>query len=469
LEASIVDLIRFGTDGWRAKIADTFTFANVRRTAHGLGLALRKKKKSALVLVGYDTRFNSDQFAKTAAKVLAQMGHQVSLSSGILPTPALSLAVRTQKADAGVMITASHNSGAYNGFKIKLPPGVSAPSSFTRLVEENIPAQVSESPARQTLKNENWLSNYLKAVRSKVDIGLIQKAGWRVVFDSMHGVGERHFEHLVSGGRTKVQTIASERDVFFGGRQPEPIGANLASMSKAIRTTKADLGFATDGDGDRVGMMDERGRYVDVHKLHGLLLYHLWVHRKWRGAIVKTVSGTLMIERMAQKWNIPLFETPIGFKYIGEIMLREDVLLGAEESGGIAVKGHLPERDGLFSALLILEALSVLKMSVAEAITFLQKEFGPYHSGRIDLENISFDQQARILGRLKKSSPAFIAGHSVTGLQALDGVRFNLKEGWVMVRPSGTEPLLRLYAEATSLKKVQALLNAVQVEALRKS
>jgi phosphomannomutase len=233
--------------------------------------------------------------------------------------------------------------------------------------------------------------------------------------------------------------------------------------------TKADLGFATDGDGDRVGMMDERGHYVDVHKLHGLLLYHLWVHRKWRGAIVKTVSGTLMIERMAQKWNIPLFETPIGFKYIGEIMLRKDVLLGAEESGGIAVKGHLPERDGLFSALLILEALSALKMSITQAVAFLQKEFGPYHSGRVDLENISFDQQTHILGRLKKSSPRLIAGHPVTGLQALDGVRFNLKEGWVMVRPSGTEPLLRLYAEATSPKKVQALLNAVQVEALRKS
>jgi phosphomannomutase len=464
-----VDLIRFGTDGWRAKIADTFTFANVRRTAYGLGLALRKKKKSARVLVGYDTRFNSDQFAKTAAKVLAHMGHQVSLSSKILPTPALSLAVRARKADAGVMITASHNSGAYNGFKIKLPPGVSAPSGFTRFVEKNIPVQVSEGPAGRTLKRENWLLDYLKAVRSRVDIGLIQKAGWRVVFDSMHGVGERHFEHLVTGGRSKVQTIASERDVFFGGRQPEPIAANLAPLSQAIRTTKADLGFATDGDGDRVGMMDEKGRYVDVHKLHGLLLYHLWIHREWRGAIVKTVSGTLMIERMAQKWNIPLFETPIGFKYIGEIMLREDVLLGAEESGGIAVKGHLPERDGLFSALLILEALSALKMSITQAVAFLQKEFGPYHSGRIDLENISFDQQARIIDRFKKSSPGFIAGHPVTGLQALDGVRFNLKEGWVMIRPSGTEPLLRLYAEATSPKKVEALLKAVQVEALRKS
>jgi len=463
-----MDPIRFGTDGWRAKIADTFTFANVRRTARGLGLTLRRKKKSALVLVGYDTRFNSDQFAKTAARVLAGMGHRVLLSSRILPTPALSLAVRSRRADAGVMITASHNSGAYNGFKIKLPPGVSAPSGFTKSVEGNIPARAEEGPSGPALKTQDWLSDYLRTVRSKVDVRLIQKAGWKVVFDSMQGVGERHFERLVSGGRTRVQTIAAERDVFFGGRQPEPIAANLAPLSKAIWASRADLGFATDGDGDRVGMMDAQGRYVDVHKLHGLLLYHLWVHRKWRGAIVKTVSGTLMIERMARKWDIPLFETPIGFKYIGEIMLKKDVLLGAEESGGIAVKGHLAERDGLFSALLILEALSALKMSITEAVAFLQKEFGPYHSGRIDLENISFDRQARILGRLKQSKPARIAGHRVTGLQTLDGVRFNLEGGWVMVRPSGTEPLLRLYAEAASPRKVQALLEAVRTEAQRK-
>ncbi len=464
-----MDKIRFGTDGWRAKIADGFTFSNVRRAAYGLGAVLRKKKKSAKVLIGFDTRFNSDLFAQEAAKTLVGLGHRVLLSDRIIPTPALSLAVRDQKADAGVMITASHNSGAYNGFKVKLPPGVSAPERFTQAVEKNIPAL---APAASVPAGEiplaHWLSPYLKTIAAKIDLKSIRKAGLRIVFDSMHGVGEDHFERLVEGGKTRVMTVAADRDVFFGGRQPEPIGANLRPLASAIRKTKAHMGFATDGDGDRVGLMDERGRYVHVHRLHGILLYHLWVHRGLRGAVVKTVSGTRMLERMAQKWGIPLYETPIGFKYIGELMLKEDVLLGVEESGGIAVKGHLAERDGLFSALLILEALVYLKKSVTEAVDFIQKQFGPFYSDRIDLENVPVEHQKKILDRLKKTPPANLAGSKITGLQTLDGVRLDFADGWVMARASGTEPLLRLYAESGSPAKTQALLKAIRSEALRK-
>jgi len=227
------------------------------------------------------------------------------------------------------------------------------------------------------------------------------------------------------------------------------------------------VGFATDGDGDRVGMMDEKGNFVDVHKLHALLLYHLWVHKGLRGGIVKTVSGTLMIERMALRWGIPVFETPIGFKYIGGVMLKEDILLGLEESGGIAVKGHLAERDGLLSALLLMEALVTMKKSASEAVAFLQKEFGPFHSGRIDLENVSFERQARVLARLKKNPPSQVAGHKVTGVNALDGVKMKFEKGWLLVRASGTEPLLRLYAEAPSTGEVQSLLKAAKQEALK--
>jgi phosphomannomutase len=254
---------------------------------------------------------------------------------------------------------------------------------------------------------------------------------------------------------------------LFGGRQPEPIGPNLRPLAQAIRRFKADVGFATDGDGDRVGMMDGKGTFVDVHKVHALVLYHLWVNRKMRGAVVKTVSGTLMVERMAKLWGIPLFETPIGFKYIGKVMLKEDVLLGIEESGGIAIKGHLPERDGLLSALLLMEALATLKKSVGEAVAFLQREFGPYHSNRLDLENVPFDRQTAILSRLKKSPPSQVAGHQVTGIQTLDGVKLKLKNGWLLVRPSGTEPLLRLYAEAPSSREVQTLLSAAKAIALK--
>ncbi len=263
-----------------------------------------------------------------------------------------------------------------------------------------------------------------------------------------------------TASRTKARTVASERDVFFGGIQPEPIGSNLGPLVKAMKAWKADVGFATDGDGDRIGMVDEKGRYVDVHKLHALLLYHLWMNRHMRGSVVKTVSGTLMVEHMAKQWGIPLVETPVGFKYIGAVMLQEKVLLGIEESGGIAIQGHLPERDGLLSGLLLLEALVTMDMSVTEAVNFLQKKFGPFYSGRIDVENMPPEKQLAVLTRLKRSPPSSIAGHRVTGLQTLDGVKLCLEKGWLLVRPSGTEPLLRLYAEASSPKELQTLLNA---------
>jgi phosphomannomutase len=444
-----------------------FTFANVRRAAFGLGITLRAIKKKCRVLVGYDTRLNSDRFALSVAEVLASKGHRVTLSARFLPTPALSLALKKTKADAGVMITASHNSGLYNGFKIKLPPGVSAPSSFTSQVEKNIPLLLPRIPAKRKVSTADWLPGYLKTLHDKVDLKAIRKSGLRVVMDPMHGVGQRQLEQLVSGGRTQVRTIASERDPLFGGRQPEPIEDNLGSLKGAVRAFKGDVGFATDGDGDRVGMVDEKGRFVDVHKLHAILLCHLWVHRGMRGAVVKTVSGTLMVERMARQWGIPLFETPIGFKHIGEVMLREDVLLGVEESGGIAIKGHLPERDGLLSALLLLESLVYMKKSVTETIQFLQKKFGPYYSHRLDLKGITPNHQTRILSRLKKSPPARVAGQKVTGVQTIDGVKLKFENGWVLVRASGTEPLLRLYAEASSPRQVQAFLAAARKEANR--
>jgi phosphomannomutase len=462
-----MDAIKFGTDGWRAKMAGAFTFPNVRRVAWGLGVTLRKKKKSSSVFIGYDTRLHSDRFARAVAEVLASLGHRATVASRLLPTPALSLAVKAKKADAGVMITPSHNSGAYNGFKIKLPPGVSAPSEFTKKVEKNIPPEPPRVSGKEKFQKADWLPFYLKILKSKVDLPALKRSGLKVVVDSMHGVGERHFERLVSGGRTRVWTLAANRDVSFGGRQPEPIGQNLGPLSKAILRRKAGLGFATDGDGDRIGLMDEKGRFVDVHKVHAILLYHLWVNRGQRGAVVRTVSGTLMVERMARRWGIPLFETPIGFKHIGAVMLKKDVLLGLEESGGIAVKGHLPERDGLLSALLLMEALVTMKKSVSETVAFLQEEFGPFYFDRVDLEGISFERQSRILSRLKKSPPSRIAGHKVVGIQTLDGVKLKFEKGWLLFRASGTEPLLRLYAEAPSAKEVQTVLNEAKKVALR--
>jgi len=226
------------------------------------------------------------------------------------------------------------------------------------------------------------------------------------------------------------------------------------------------MGFATDGDGDRVGMVDEKGRFVDVHKLHAILLYHLWVHRGMRGGVVKTVSGTLMIEKMARALGAPLYETPIGFKHIGAVMLKKDVLLGLEESGGIAFKGHLPERDGILSALYLMEALVTMRKTVSQAVEFFQEKFGPFHYDRLDLENVPAERQKAILAKVQEKVPGKIAGHRVVGIQTLDGVKLKLKNGWVLLRPSGTEPLLRLYAEAQSITEVRALLQAAKKLAL---
>lgn len=454
--------IKFGTDGWRAKIADTYTRANVRRAAFGLAAALHERKKRSRVLVGFDPRFGSEMFASDAAGVLAASEHEVILSRGVLPTPALSLALGKWKADAGVMITASHNSGAYNGFKIKLPPGVSAGVAFTKEVESRLPQADPGATASPSIPAGDFLSHYLSVLRGKVDLRAIRSAGFRLVADPMHGAAGRHLEELLRGGKTKATTIAFERDAWFGGRHPEPIDRFLGPLKAAVRAHKAHLGLATDGDADRIGLVDAKGRFVDVHKVHALLLYHLWKNRAWRGSVVKTVSGTLMIDRMAKAWGVPIRVTPVGFKYIGDVMVREDVLLGVEESGGIAVKGHLPERDGLFSGLLILEALASLGKGVEGAVAALQKEFGPFHSDRTDLEDVPQDLQTKVMASLKNQPPAKVAGFKVTGVETLDGVKLCLEDGWLLVRASGTEPLLRLYAEAPTLAGVRSILKAAE-------
>jgi phosphomannomutase len=458
-----MDDIHFGTDGWRARMDGAFTLPNVRRVALALGRVLKARSR---VFVGYDTRKNSSLFAKATGEVLSSLGHKVTLASRLLPTPALSLAVKDQKADAGVMITASHNSGNYNGFKVKLFPGVSAPVEFTQQIEQALPLLAPVGMSKAKISKEDWLGPYLQTIGRKVDLKVLRASGLKVVVDSMYGVGARHFERLVASNKTRVWTIAGQRSDNFMGRQPEPIGPHLVPLSKAVKARRADMGFATDGDGDRVGMMDEKGRFVDVHKLHAILLYHLWVHRGMRGGVVKTVSGTLMIEKMARSLGVTLYETPIGFKHIGAVMLKKDVLLGLEESGGIAFKGHLPERDGLLSALYLMEALVTMGKTVSQAVEFFQDKFGPFHYDRLDLENVPSERQKAILVKVQARVPGKIAGHRVVGIQTLDGVKLKLENGWVLLRPSGTEPLLRLYAEAQSIPEVKALLQAAKKLAL---
>jgi phosphomannomutase len=447
--------IHFGTDGWRAKIAEGFTFEKVGKVSQALAAVLPARSS---VLVGFDTRFASDRFAKQVGQILIANKHKAILADSIIPTPALSLMVGLRQAQAGVMITASHNSGEYNGYKIKLPPGVSAPSSFTQLIEKHIlKAPVVLNPD-QVCPTFSWKSEYLNILKKKVDLASIKNAGLKIVVDSMHGAGQRLLEELLSGGKTQVRTIAGQPDPLFGGRHPEPIAENLKPLCTEVKLWKAAVGFANDGDADRIGMVDECGHYVDVHKIHALIFYHLKNHRKENGSIIKTVSGTMMIEKMAQAWNCPVVETPVGFKYIGEQMMKNDVLLGMEESGGIAIKNHLPERDGLLSALLLTEALSIFRKPVTVILSQLQKQFGPYFSCRHDMAQIPSELQLKIIEHLKGNPPLRIAGTRILGTNTLDGLKFQMDNAWLLIRSSGTEPLLRIYAEASSLKQVQKIL-----------
>jgi phosphomannomutase len=469
--------IRFGTDGWRAVIADEFTFANVERVAQAYADFLNRQARGDArqpdavqpppnskphVVVGYDRRFLSEQFAVRASEILTGNDISVSLFDREMPTPLVSWAVRERGSAGGVVITASHNPAHFNGFKIKAPWGGSAPPETTRAVEALVDAS---PPRRSPLPDEAQggldaqCASYSRQIESYVDLERMRALDARVVVDPMHGTGGRWVENFLNGGRLGVETIRAERDPYFGFVSPEPIDRNLAPLKQRVTEAGALVGLATDGDADRVGAVNERGETMTMHEVVPLILLHLARSRGQRGGVVRTFSQSVLLKRIAAAHGLKLYETPIGFKYVADLMLSEDILVGAEESGGIGVRGHIPERDGILNSLLFLEAIAASGKTPTALVTEMHREFGEFYFGRRDLHTEVARGRA-LVASLATKPPASAGSHAVESIETMDGTKLVFgDESWLLFRQSGTEPVLRVYSEATSVEKMNALLD----------
>lgn len=462
--------VKFGTDGWRGIIAEDYTFDNVRACAQGVAAYLRDCGLAERgLVVGYDTRFASEEFAIAVAEVAAGNGVPVYLADRAAPTPAISYHVIHRKAAGAVVITASHNSPQWNGFKYKPDyAGSASPEVIAELERRIAEAQttgainrtdLSRAEADGQVTRVDVTTPYLEQIERLVDLKSLRAAPLKIVVDSMHGAGAGLFTRLLGGGRAKVTELRAERNPAFPGmEQPEPIAHNLQGLSAALRASDADVGLATDGDADRLGVIDEQGRFVtQLQTLALLALYFLDV-RGERGALVKSITTTSMLFKLGKLYGVPVFETPVGFKHLGPVMMRENALIAGEESGGYGFRGHIPERDGILSGLYILAMMVELKKRPAELIDYLYSKVGPHHYDRIDL-TFQPDRRHAILARLEHGTPPTLAGSRVTHVDTLDGFRFHMKDGsWSLIRFSGTEPLLRIYAETSSPDQVRQLL-----------
>lgn len=461
--------IKFGTDGWRGVIGVDFTQDRLIRVCQALGeYALDKAKSPVRIIVGYDTRFMSAEFAQTAADVLSGTGHEVWLTAKPIATPVLSFAVRRWQAAAGLMVTASHNPPKYNGIKFKGFYGGSLLPEEIANIEKYLFAQSGNSAINTGYKKSKQITvfnpdgQYLAHLSTLLNKATLASGSLTVVVDAMHGSARGYLEEFLGAAGLSTVSCRNEINPSFGGVNPEPIEANLQPLRLAVLASQADVGVATDGDGDRLGAMDEHGSYVGAQQLFPLLLSHLVENRGWRGKVCKTFSTTSKVDLVAAKYNLPVITTPIGFKYICEYFLTTEVLMGGEESGGFGFQKHLPERDGIFSALLLLELMASKCKPLSTLLSEQDREFGSHFYQRVDLElSPSRSTDIPLLLQNLVQNPDKPGGCSdVPGLASwlgiplvtvsqIDGVKFTLQDGsWLLLRPSGTEPVLRLYAEA---------------------
>jgi phosphomannomutase len=460
--------IQFGTDGWRAVIAEDFNFANVARVAQATAdfwkfeISNPKSKifgRELKVVVGFDRRFFSDRFAQITADVFAGNDFEVILTPEPTPTPSVSFAVKNLNAVGGVMITASHNPPIFNGFKLKSFYGGSSDSETCKAVENFLG---KNPPQTRNPKSAIHISDvrptHFAALKKLVDFKLIAKSKLCFAHDALFGVGAGCFEKILAGTTCKVTTLNSRHDVLFGGINPEPIEKNYAPTQKFLRAHPHDICLVTDGDADRVGGMDGRGNALTTHQVISLLLHHFVVNRKQTGRVVKALTTTSMMDKMCAAYNLPLAETSVGFKYVCAEMLKGGVLLGAEESGGIGFANHIPERDGIAAGLMLLELLATEKISVNKILEKLEKQFGPHRYGRIDT-HFPLEKRAALMEFLQKNPPDKLLRSPLAEIKSYDGVKFVARDSsWLMLRGSGTEPILRIYAEAKTAGDAQKLL-----------
>ncbi len=460
--------VHFGTDGWRAIIADTFTFENVAACAQATAEHFAATYGTARpVVVGYDTRFLSDEFAMTVARVLAGNGFRVQLANRPAPTPALSYRIIAAQACGGVVVTSSHNPFRWNGIKVKPHYGGSASPEFVAAIEARVPAvlegqsKLKMAPATSAdIERFDPVPGYVKALSGQVDIRRIRNAGLKVAVDPMYGAGAGLFGELLDGGKTTVQEIHSERNPAFPGiRAPEPIESNLGEFMLLMATGRYDIGIANDGDADRLGVVDEKGNYVDQLRTFALLVNYLLGERGLRGPVVKSVTTTNMAKLLADHYGVECYETPVGFKHIGPLMMEKDALIGGEESGGYGFRGHLPERDGILAGLYLLDYAAATGKPASELLERVFAITGPHYYERLDFD-LEPGSNEKVKAVLDAASPTEIAGRPVLRSDRTDGWRFFIDDGWLLFRLSGTEPLLRIYTEVTSSALVKPLLEA---------
>jgi phosphomannomutase len=473
--------IHFGTDGWRAVISDTFTYNNLRVVAQAIADAVAsdhwdksgnggKVPDPDKIVVGFDTRFLSDRYAVEVARVLSANGFTVLLAQSDAPTPAISYAVKHHHAIAGVMITASHNAPRYNGVKLKAAFGGSALPEQCHRVEIYItdneerargPNLMEFEKARDLglIQKFNPLPEYFEHLRTLIKTDVIADEPQRLVVDSMYGSGRGVIKAFLQGTGCEVAEIRGEMNPGFGGVHPEPIAKYLGPLASAISSGMGNFGLANDGDADRIGAMDERGNFVDPHKIMALSLKYLVEKRGMSGAVVRTVSTTRMIDRLAKRYGLTVYETPVGFNHIADYMMSENVLIGGEESGGISFKGHIPEGDGPIMGLLLVEMIAARKKTLYEMVCNLLDDVGPAFYERKDLRLSRPVAKAEMTDFLTKQAPAEIGDQKVLEVSSRDGIKYLLADdSWLLIRPSGTEPVLRVYAEGRSYEMVKALL-----------
>jgi alpha-D-glucose phosphate-specific phosphoglucomutase len=474
--------IKFGTDGWRAIIADDFTFANVRIAAEAIAAYVHAKEDPAKGLcIGYDTRFGSKAFARTCAEVVAATGIPVLLAHDITPTPALSYAVFQRKMAGGIMITSSHNPAQWNGVKYKGWYGGSGKPSMIAEIESRLGQAVPRAAQPSPIEEVDFLPPYLAAIESFTSLDALAKSGMKFAIDSMYGAGLTYISDIFTRLGVDHVQIRGHVDPLFPGINPEPIEPHIRALGEAVVANGCQAGLCTDGDADRIGATDENGNFVDPHKIFSILLS--WVvkrHNDWPGAVTRAFNTTKMLDRICLKHGRELIEHGIGFKFVCDYMLEREIVMGGEESGGIGFQRHLPERDGLLNALLLANVMAEEGKTLGQLVADLQAEYGEHQYGRIDL-HISDEIKNGAISRaraLETGNPVF-AGMPVLRQETLDGVKFyldnpeaaskpNAAETWLLLRASGTEPLMRIYTESCSKESVEKLLESARAFAMGK-
>lgn len=452
-------MIQFGTSGWRSIMAEDFTFANVRKVVQAIANHLKRQHLNAPVIVGYDSRFLSPEFAQTAADLLAANGFDVLMTDTFTPTPTISFQVTHQKAAGSLNFTASHNPAEYNGIKFNMANGAPASPEVTHEIERdaNDAALAIGGSGKGTIKRFDPRPAYLARLKNIIDVPALKKAKLKVGADVLYGTGRGYLDTFLKEAGCRVTVLHDHRDVMFGGQSPEPAKEQLAELVARMKKEKLVAGFGTDGDADRFGVVDADGTLLAPNDILPIVLQHLVKYRKMKGLVVRSVMTSHFIDAVAKKYGLELKETPVGFKYIAEAMLAGGFLMGGEESGGMTISGHVPEKDGVLACLLMAEVRAVEKKSFKDILTQLRKDVGPYYSDRVNL-HLPNDVMQDVRKRMSTYTPRSIGHLEVKKIVRMDGFKFIFTDdSWLGIRLSGTEPVVRLYLEASSLKKLKAL------------